>query len=381
MTALDYTVKRRRPNQPTRRRTRAARTQILALLDWDALCEIAARLPGREDGTVGRPAHFPPAAVLLFGAAAWQLGGERAVEVAFEEDRALWQSVRRRLLFRYPGYPGLERNDFPMKRHHFRYYRDRYGIKEGVFEQLRADFRARSCELAKSFGLFDSTKGSWTHPAVENLGVGDGTTFKPRFKAVPGDLQLDRDTGELIQRRYDPDAHIITVTDRETGEPIQGPRGIAFGIVSASIPNTDNERVILATYAIRPGEGNDEAALGVKSIGELAPLLPGAQGFVWDKAMRGKHRDAIYKLGLLSIVKTAKAPGGGYKTALVEQMDLSSPDGTVTTVPVWAVNGALGMEVRSAARESSSRSNARNSSADPDAGTANTACQTSLPPP
>jgi hypothetical protein len=343
--SLDYPVKRIRKDQPSKRRTRTRNRLVVGLAHGEVLHELATVLPEHERRAAGRPPHFPPAAVLLFGAAAWLLGGERAVEREFAEDRAFWHSIRRRLLLRYPGYRGLQDDHHPMTRDHYRRYRDRYGINEEIFERLRAGFGARSAAQAVEMGLFDSSKGSWTHPAVENAIVGDGTTFKPRFKAVRGDLQRDRQTGDLTQRRYDPDAYVVKRTDPETGELRDGPRGIAFGICSASVPDVDNETVILDTYAVKPLPGHDEAALGVESVRALAALLPGARYVTWDMAMRGKHKDAIYKMGLLWVGKTANAPGGVDKTALIEQMKLTTPSGTTIIMPVYAVNGALGIEI------------------------------------
>jgi hypothetical protein len=342
--APDYPVKRIRKDQTSKRRTRTRNRLIVGLADWDYLHQLAAVLPEHDPRAAGRPPDFPPVMMLIFGAAAWWLGGERAVEREFDEDRAFWHSIRRRLLLRYPRYRGLQDDRHPMTRHHYRRYRDRYGIDDETFEGLREAFQVQSTRQATRMGLCYPSKKSWTHPAVENAIVGDGTTFKPRLKAVPGDLQLDRRTGELTQRRYDPDAYIVTRTDPETGEERDGPRGIAFGICSASVPGVDNECVILDTFAIKPLRGHDEAALGVASIRDLAPLLPGAQYVTWDMAQRGKHRHEINKIGLLWVGKTAKAPGGGDKTALIGPMKLTAPDGTTDTVPAYAVNGALGIE-------------------------------------
>src|SRR5206468_4108340 len=84
-----------------------------------------------------RPPLFPPAAVLTFGAGTWLLGGERAVEREFAEDRVLWRGIRRRLMLRHPHYPGLQDDHHPMTRDHYRRYRDRYGIDDEIFERLR----------------------------------------------------------------------------------------------------------------------------------------------------------------------------------------------------------------------------------------------------
>ena len=79
-------------------------------------------------------------------------------------------------------------------------------------------------------GMFDPDVGTMTRPAVQNLLTGDGTVTRPRYKAKLGDRHLNVETGELEQRRYDPDAADYTSWDPDSGKNMVV-RGIKFGLI------------------------------------------------------------------------------------------------------------------------------------------------------
>src|SRR5438552_16013745 len=91
------------------------------------------------------------------------------------------------------------------------------------------------------------------------------------------------------------------------------------------------------------------------SFGELAPLCPGAQGVIYDTALRGVHHQRLLRdLGWLSINRvTANKAGANRprrdegqrepKSAHVEDKPIELADGRTTTVPLYARDGALGL--------------------------------------
>ena len=90
------------------------------------------------------------------------------------------------------------------------------------------------------------------------------------------------------------------------------------------------------------------------SITNLAPLCPGAQGVIYDTALRGIHHQRLLRdLGLLPVnkVAAAKAPSkharrsGGRRVAKsthIEDRTINLPDGSTQTISLFANDGALG---------------------------------------
>jgi hypothetical protein len=84
-------------------------------------------------------------------------------------------------------------------------------------------------------------------------------------------------------------------------------------------------------------------------IDRLAPLLPGAQGVLYDGAFRGvDHQHLMHDLGLLSI-SPQRAQSGGRRarrprverTVWVEEAKVRGGDGSRPTVQLYAEGGAL----------------------------------------
>jgi hypothetical protein len=252
--------------------------------------------------------------------------------------------MRAALARRYPGYRGLAPGFGPPTRHHFRYFEATYGLRPDVFETFHDDFNVQSCTLAHAMGMFDPNVGTTTHPAVQNLLTGDGTVVKPRYKAKLGDRHLNTETGELEQRRYDRDAADYTTWDPDSGKNITI-RGIKFALIFSHLPGVSNQRMILDELHVPTGDGG-EAARAVDSITTLVEHLgAGAQGVCWDMAIRGKHKDQIYDLALIPIVKTAHAPGGGPKSAQLGMHAFRLSDGTAEQHVVFTQAGAPLIEV------------------------------------
>jgi hypothetical protein len=113
-------------------------------------------------------------------------------------------------------------------------------------------------------------------------------------------------------------------------------------------------RVILdARYVPFSGEGG-EAGIASRSLSRLAELLPGAEGVVWDMAMRGKHIDQLMREpGLLTVTRVPAAEThvragqkGGRRVErmkLIEIRKVDLPDGRMVDLPLYARAGMLGL--------------------------------------
>jgi hypothetical protein len=87
----------------------------------------------------------------------------------------------------------------------------------------------------------------------------------------------------------------------------------------------------------------------------LAPLVPGAQGVIYDTAFRGVHHQELLRdLGLLSINRVAASEKGARtprrkdgrrvaKSVYVEDKMVTGPDGRAISVALYAQDGAIGI--------------------------------------
>jgi hypothetical protein len=100
-----------------------------------------------------------------------------------------------------------------------------------------------------------------------------------------------------------------------------------------------------------------EARVALNTFVELAPHCPGAQGVIYDTALRGAHHQTLLRdLGWLSINKIAakhadtkgKARRGAgrrvEKSTHIEDRTITTPDGEVT-ISLFAEGGAIGIGV------------------------------------
>jgi hypothetical protein len=290
--------KPRKHSKEAKRRAAGAFAEFLA--EWEPLHEVAAVLPQWEPGDRGRPPDLPPAGHLLFGIIYVELGNDRDAQATFDY-APTWHAVRRSLAERYPGYRGLRPDAQPISRREFWRFRERHGITDEILHEMRVAVRGEAATQALAQGMFDPGVGSFTHPALQNIFVGDGTVAPPHYKGTPSGRQLNRETGELEPVKYDPDANYYMTGDGEKAF------GLKVGFVEAFLPYDDErvegQRLILDVFDVRHEPGYDEAAQAVKSFEALVELLPGAQAVEWDMALRGTHFDATRRLGLVDIVK------------------------------------------------------------------------------
>ena len=108
-----------------------------------------------------------------------------------------------------------------------------------------------------------------------------------------------------------------------------------------------------AAWGVTPAGG--EAATAMASFARLAPLAPGAQGVLYDTALRGVHHQVLLRdLGWLPVNKVTAAKAGAKtprrkdgrrveKSVHVEDKTITGPDGRTHTLRLYARGGALGL--------------------------------------
>ncbi len=180
-----------------------------------------------------------------------------------------------------------------MRRHHF-IYATTYLRDPAIIDQMKDVFRRESCSLAEELGILREGPTSWTHPHPNRFLHADGKVLTPMYRAKRGTTRVDTSTGELREVRSDPDARLHV---EGGGAHVHGNK---FVLVAA---RNEYSRILLDIEhdAGRTGDGG-EAGAALRCFDRLGPLVPGAQGVVYDQAMRGRHIDHLMReLGWLTI--------------------------------------------------------------------------------
>ncbi len=160
--------------------------------------------------------------------------------------------------------------------------------------------------------------------------------------------KLDKETGELRPLRAEHDASLHF---EGTGETAWGTKWV----IAACRSNDIHGRIILDIEWVPQAGG--EARVAVDTFTKIAPHCTGAQGVIYDTALRGTHHQTVLRdLGWLSIYKVAaaKADTKGKarrkdgkrveKSTHVEDRTITTPDGE-QTISLFAEGGAIGIGV------------------------------------
>jgi hypothetical protein len=316
----------------------AALTRVEAILRNPETYALAAAVPTPPKSNGGRPRDHPDFMVFVYEALISVYGSARQVEAEFAH-HLVWRLVQRHVAKR----TGVRLPGAPMRRHHYLYLRSRYLTDPAVQEQLRELHRVHSAGHARQVGLLDpGGPGSWTHPHPTRSLHGDGKVITPLYRARPGDTRLDKQTGELIPKKYEPDGGLHF---EGTGETAWGTK---FVLIAARGPATRQRVILDAAFVAKPG---GEAATATEAITHVAPQVPGAQAVIYDTALRGVHHQTLLRdLGLLPINRVSAAKAGA-KKARRNQADQRQEKSTLIdtktidgqTVSLYAKGGAIGI--------------------------------------
>jgi hypothetical protein len=165
-------------------------------------------------------------------------------------------------------------------------------------------------------------------------------------RAKPGDTTVDRETGEIRSRKHEADAALHFEGDGEAAW------GTKFVLVAARTEDERGRIILDVEWVPKPG---GEAKVAMECFARLAPLVEGAQGIVYDTALRGIHQQAILRdLGLVPINRVTAAEAGAKKprrkdgrrvekSTHVEDKQVRLPDGPSITVRLYAQAGGIGI--------------------------------------
>lgn len=319
--------------------------RLEALLANLALYELAELIPHPNTEHGGRPRDYPNFMVLLYEALISVHGSARRVEAEIGHP-VVWRLIRNRIKRMFPEREDLHLPRQPMRRHHYLYARNRYLARPDVLEGLATLHRKLATQQAEEMGLLRRDgPGSWTRPHLSRMLYADGKVITSLFKGKPGQTRIDKNTGEIRPVRREPDA----------GLHFEGDGEAAFGtkfVVVAARHEHRHSRVILDVEWV--GDVGGEAKVAMDCFTRLAPLVPGAQGVIYDTALRGVHHQQLLReLGLLPINRVAASSKGSgrprrkegrrvEKSVHVEDKTIRLANGEVA-VSLFARAGAIGM--------------------------------------
>lgn len=275
--------------------------RLEALVANPAVFAMAEIVPEPDPTAGGRPRQYPVFMWLLFDALLSVYGSGRKVEAELAHP-VVWSRLRQHVRDAQPDRPDLWLPERPMRRHHYLYGRTRYLTEPAVLDQLAELHRRIAADQARSCGLLDPDgPGSWTHPDLSRMLYADGKVITPLFRAQPGDKKIDKTTGEVHYPRAEQDAALHV---EGTGEMVWGTK---FVLIAARHPHPNSRFVIDVAHVPTPGA---EAATAVDHFAQLAPVVPGAQGVIYDTALRGTHHQRLMQdLGWLSVNRVSAASG------------------------------------------------------------------------
>ena len=289
---------------------------------------------------------FPPYAWILFDALLSVYGSARRVEAELAHP-VVWGHLRGLIQARFPWEPERWLPAQPMRRHHYLYGRTTWLIRPDVIAKLRCIHQATAIDTARAIGLLDPDgPGSWTHPDLTRMLYADGKVVTPLFRAKPGDTKVNKATGEIRHLRAETDAALHV---DGTGEMVWGTKFVIVAVRTTDI----HGRVILDVDWVPSPGGEATTAMG--SFAQLAPQCPGAQGVIYDTALRGVHHQTLLRdLGWLPVNKVTAAKARVKKprrkdgervekSTHLEDRTLTLPDGTQRTISLFARGGALGI--------------------------------------
>lgn len=325
--------------------------KIEAIIDDETILAVATALVVHDSKDGGRPRKNSTYALVLVHVIAKTVYGGRVrrtfVELATPKR---WNELARRVRERYPDHPGCWLNEEPMLRSQYLAFRDRYLATLDGTTALSELLTRSGAALARDLDLLNR-QGSLTNPSSTDCLESDGKVVSSATRFRQGDLTASRSTGELRQRRADPD--VGTYVEGHSDIPVRGHR---FVVTSARGNGWMNRAILGVASAPRGSE-----------LDAVIPLIPKLQSLglsprvlTFDGAMRGSHIDALWRrygvigIGPVIAERSGRAKGSKRSASQAQRIERVLPLGQRTVrdaqrresaIEIAAVGGAL-CEVR-----------------------------------
>ena len=281
----------------------------------------------------GRPRQYKFADIILFNIINSVHRSARATE-RFLRDPAQWKLLCKAAEEAWPDHPHRRLSEKGPSRGQNARFRENHVEDDDAFAEIAEKFEALCVEIAEAMGMCDSSKGSWTEPAGENMVRSDGTWI-PSLYNSSSPTYVDPATGEIIATRFDPDATAYRDNSQANGNMLV--------TLIARNPH-HNERVILS-LDYKPHTNMSDATVATNMALRIFPQLPGMYGFVYDMALHANDYDRLLSAGLLPVSKVQRTSSSKVPVFNLNECEFTLTDGTKKHLVVQAVDGTPRIEL------------------------------------
>ena len=275
----------------------------------------------------GRPRQYKFADIILFNIINSVHRSARATE-RFLRDPAQWKLLCKAAEEAWPDHPHRRLSEKGPSRGQNARFRENHVEDDDAFAEIAEKFEELCVEIAEVMGMCDSSKGSWTEPAGENMVRSDGTWI-PSLYNSSSPTYVDPATGEIIATRFDPDATAYRDNSQANGNMLV--------TLIARNPH-HNERVILS-LDYKPHTNMSDATVATNMALRIFPQLPGMYGFVYDMALHANDYDRLLSAGLLPVSKVQRTSSSKVPVFNLNECEFTLTDGTKKHLVVQAVDG------------------------------------------
>ncbi len=218
--------------------------------------------------------------MLLYAALVTVFRSASAVETHLSDH---WSRMRRQDKRCFPDRARLPKR--PPRRHHWQAAKAR--ITREQFDQVRDHYETHAALTAVEAGLLGTDRPlSLTHPSRLPSLYGDGKVFKALTNYATTDTWTD-EHGQIHARRADPDSaeYQIGVIDADTGK-----KTVVYGVKMTYLMARGDDPHHRVPLGSEPDPRNDEVACTLRILDRVAPRLPGAEAFIYDRPARHPRR-------------------------------------------------------------------------------------------
>jgi hypothetical protein len=273
----------------------------------------------------GRPRRHAAETVAFMYVLSMAMGSQAEAEQYLHTGNN-WNAYRRALLAQFPDQPLLSAGAPAPTRSVIRHSKNRLGADEAarIEEIMKAEALVYAAEM-----YIGVNEGTMLMPSANAGMFGDGVVIRPMTRYKRGDVALNTHTGELQQRRYDPDA---TYYVDGTGRRVYGNEFVQMSARTGAA----NEVITFAIHPLRKGGMETEASIALDIAKDVKASLPGMAMLHYDKALRGRTVDELWNMKLMPMI-------GVYdKTGLVtEEVPLEAKTINGIKVNLFAYRGGV----------------------------------------
>jgi hypothetical protein len=297
---------------------------------WEFAEEIADELEIRIGP--GRPRKYEIHSVIMSDVMLYEKASVRRMFRSLDND-TVWGILKTEIEKAWPHHPTRRLEETPLSRD--QYNRGRRILIGNVFcyiDRLREHCQETQLEIARLIGCFVDDD-SLTHPSNHNMIYGDATWLESLYHSNVAGVRVDPETGEIIHRRYDPDAIHYQDDTQFPGN---------YWVSALVRTEHAHERVILDAQ-FKPdgiGDGGVFTNMVLPIIGSVSEV----RGVGYDMALHPPDQDRILDTGRHVLTKTSLTNKG--KRAQVPLGTYEFKDsGRKLDLPVTAFDGTPGIQM------------------------------------